>query len=382
MLYRRIEKTGDDVSILGFGCMRLAGTEASIDEERATNQIRYAIDHGVNYIDTAFPYHLGNSEPFLGRALSDGYRERVKLATKLPPWVTNSRQDMDNILNAQLQRLKTDVIDYYLLHALGARVWEKLTGFGVLDFLDKAKAAGIITHTGFSFHGDLASFKEIVDAYDWDVCQIQYNFMDEKNQAGTEGLEYAVAAGLGVIIMEPLRGGNLTRRIPPEVQAIWDEAEVKRSPAEWALRWVWNRPEVSVVLSGMNKESQVEENLRIADEAYPESLSDKELELISRAEKTYRRLMKIGCTGCQYCMPCPEGVNISDCFDIYDGKFVFGDDRADLVYMIRNGGVAGAPSYASLCTECGTCEDLCPQGLDIPTLLKDVAAEFDKSLKR
>ncbi|OFW57492.1 MAG: aldo/keto reductase [Candidatus Solincola sediminis] len=380
MLYRKIEKTGDNLSILGFGCMRLAGGQAAIDEDRATRQIRFAIDRGVNYIDTAFPYHLGTSEPFLGRALTDGYREKIKLATKLPPWITNSRQDMDNILAQQLERLRTGAIDYYLLHALDAGIWAKLEGLGVLDFLDKAKAAGFIVNSGFSFHGELETFKEIIDSYDWDVCQIQYNFLDDKVQAGTEGLEYAASAGLGIIIMEPLRGGGLTARIPAEVQAIWDKAEVRRSPAEWALRWVWNRPEVSVVLSGMNEESQVEENLRIADEGYPGSLTEKELELVGRVEKTYRSLMKVGCTGCRYCMPCPQGVDIPSCFDVYNIKHVFAAQDAQLIYTVRNGALAGEPSYASLCTECGTCEDLCPQGLDIPALLKDVAAEFDKGL--
>jgi hypothetical protein len=377
MLYRRMDSTGDDLSILGFGCMRLAGGEASIDEQRATRHIRHAIDMGVNYIDTAFPYHMGASEPFVGRVLKDGYREKVKLATKLPPWTINSREDMERTLKLQLERLQTEVIDYYLLHSLNRNIWEKLSGFGVLDFLEKARDAGDIVNIGFSFHSDLEDFKQIVDAYGWDFCQIQYNFMDQKNQAGTEGLEYAAAAGLGVIIMEPLRGGNLARTVPPEVQAIWDEAGKKRSPAEWALRWVWNHPEVNVVLSGMNEDSQVEENLRIADEGYPNSLAESELEIIGRAEKAYRKLMKIDCTGCRYCLPCPEGVDIPGCFDIYNSKHVFGDERSQLVYNVRHSGMGGPPSGASLCTACGTCEDLCPQHLEIPELLKEVAAEFE-----
>ena len=379
MLYRTVEKTGDSLSVLGFGCMRLAGDEASIDEERATAQIRYAIERGVNYIDTAYPYHMGKSEPFLGQALADGYREKVKLATKLPHWIINSREDMERILDSQLERLRTERIDYYLLHALHDHVWNKLRGFDVLDLLNKARDDGRILHTGFSFHGDKDVFKEIIDAYDWDVCQIQYNFLDEENQAGTEGLEFAASRGLGVIVMEPLRGGNLAIRVPAEVQAIWNEANIKRTPAEWALRWVWNRPEVSVVLSGMNEEDHIEENLRIADEAYPGSLTEKELELVGRAAKTYRRLMKVGCTGCGYCLPCPEGVDIPACFEIYNNRHMFGDKRADVAYMIRLSGVSGQPSHASLCTECGTCEELCPQHLPIPELLKDVAEEFDSS---
>ena len=380
MLYRTIAKTGDEVSVLGFGCMRLTGGESRIDEERATRQIRYAIDRGVNYVDTAYPYHMGTCEPFLARALSGGYRERVKLATKLPCWMVGTREEMDRMLASQLERLGTGHIDYYLLHALYDKLWEKMRDADALAFLEKAKEDGRIRSTGFSFHGDLGTFKEIVDAYDWDVCQIQYNYLDERNQAGTEGLEYAAARGLGVVVMEPLRGGNLAGRVPREVQAIWDEAEVKRTPAEWALRWVWNRPEVSVALSGMNEEKQIEENLRVAEEARPGSLTEKELQLVRRVEEAYRGLMVVGCTGCRYCMPCPQGVNIPGCFEMYDKKRVFGDERAQMVYAFRYAGIMGPPAHASLCNECGQCTELCPQRLEIPALLKEVAEEFDRHL--
>ncbi len=261
MLYRKIPKNRDELSILGFGCMRLPAKEdGTIDEERATKQVRYAIDHGVNYVDTAWPYHIGQSEPFLGRALVDGYREKVKLATKLPSWMVKSREDMDKFLNAQLEKLKTDQIDYYLIHALVGELWDNVEKLGVADFLDKAKADGQIVNAGFSFHGAADDFKRIVDAYEWDFCQIQYNFLDEKNQAGTEGLEYAASKDLGIIIMEPLRGGNLASSVPAAVKEIWDEALTKRTAAEWALHWVWNHPEVTVVLSGMKEESNIEEN--------------------------------------------------------------------------------------------------------------------------
>lgn len=377
MLYRKIKKTGDELSILGFGAMRLPGDGTKIDEPRAMRQIRYAIDKGVNYVDTAYTYHGGACEPFLGRVLAGGYRERVKLATKLPHWITGSREDMDRILVSQLERLQTEAVDYYLLHSLESNSWPKLRDLGALDFMDAARERGLIVNAGFSFHGDLGTFKEVIDAYDWDVCLIQYNFLDEKNQAGTEGIEYAAARGVGVIVMEPLRGGNLARRIPAEVQAIWDEAEVRRSPAEWALRWVWNRPEVSVVLSGMNDEEQIDENLRIAGEALPGSLTAEELRLIKRVEEAYRRLMKVECTGCAYCMPCPSGVNIPACFEIYNNKHMFGDGNARTSYAVRVGSASGTPAHASLCTECEECLELCPQHLDIPALLKDVAAEFD-----
>jgi uncharacterized protein len=381
MLYRKIPENGNELSILGFGCMRLPVKEGKIDEERASHQVHYAIDHGVNYIDTAWPYHMGESEPFLGRALAGGYREKVKLATKLPSWTVKSREDMDRILNAQLERLRTDHIDYYLVHGLVGTLWDKMEKLDVLDFLDRAKEDGRIVNTGFSFHGSLDDFKRIVDVYPWIFCQIQYNFLDEKNQAGTEGMEYAASEGLGVIIMEPLRGGKLTNPIPPAVQDIWDEASVKRSPAEWALRWIWNHPEVTVVLSGMNKESHIEENLRIANEAYPNSLTETELRLVQKVGQKYRKLMKTGCTGCRYCSPCPSGVDIAGCFEIYDNFYLSGNEKeAKLMYAAKPGGIirGDVPGYASQCVQCGQCLEKCPQHLDIPAFLKAVADEFER----
>jgi predicted aldo/keto reductase-like oxidoreductase len=382
MLYRKMPKNGDELSILGFGCMRLPAKEdGTIDEERAKSQVRYAIDHGVNYIDTAWPYHMGESEPFVGRTLDEGYREKVKLATKLPSWLIESREDMDRFLNAQLERLRTDHIDYYLVHGLAGEVWDKLEALGVLEFLDKAKADGRIVNAGFSFHGSIEDFKRIVDAYPWTFCQIQYNFMDENHQAGTEGLKYAASKNLGVIVMEPLLGGNLANPIPPEVQEIWNEAEVKRTPAEWALRWVWSHPEVIVALSGMNEESQIEENLKIADEAYPNSLTESEIQLVGKVEQKYHQLMKIGCTGCQYCMPCPSGVNIPECFSIYNNLHMFGNEEgAKFAYALGMSGVFANTEpggFASQCIECGQCMEKCPQGLKIPDLLKAVADELE-----
>jgi predicted aldo/keto reductase-like oxidoreductase len=380
MLFRKIPENGNELSILGFGCMRLPVKEGKIDEERATHQLHYAIDQGVNYIDTAWPYHMGESEPFLGCALAGGYREKVKLATKLPSWTVKSREDMDRIPNAQLERLRTDHIDYYLVHGLVGTLWDKMEKLDVLDFLDRAIEDGRIVNAGFSFHGSLDDFKRIVDAYPWIFCQIQYNFLDEKNQAGTEGLEYAASKGLGIIIMEPLRGGKLTDPIPSAVQDIWDEASVKRSPAEWALRWIWNHPEVTVVLSGMNEEAHIEENLRIANEAYPNSLTEAELQLVKKVEQKYRELMKTGCTGCRYCSPCPSGVNIAGCFEIYDNFYLSGNEKeAKLMYAAKPGGIirGDVPGYASQCVQCGHCVEKCPQHLDIPTFLKAVAEEFE-----
>ncbi len=380
MLYRTLEKTGDELSVLGYGCMRFPQKRGRIDEKKATRQLRSAIDQGVNYLDTAMMYHMGANEPFLGRALADGYREKVKLATKLLLSAVKTRADIDILLNSQLDMLNTDHIDYYLFHGLSSESWKKIKDLDGLDFLDKAKADGRIHHAGFSFHGDIDTFKEIVDAYDWDMCLIQYNYIDEYTQAGTEGLKYAAEKGLGVMIMEPLRGGNLTGRIPPAVQAIWNEAEIKRSPAEWALRWVWNHPEVSVVLSGMNNDEHIKENLKIAGEAHPNSLTDKELKLIGRAAETYRSLMKAGCTGCRYCMPCPSGVDIPSCFEIHNGGHIFGDKQvAKVFYLLRLGGLGGSgtPAYASLCEDCGKCVKACPQNLPIPELLQDIVNDFE-----
>jgi predicted aldo/keto reductase-like oxidoreductase len=381
MLYRKNPKNGDELSILGFGCMRLPVKEdGTIDEERATRQVRYAIDHGVNYVDTAWPYHMEQSEPFLGRALADGYREKVKLATKLPSWMVKSREDMDLFLNSQLDKLNTDHIDYYLIHSLVGGLWDGIEKLGVADFLNKAKADGRINNAGFSFHGAGGDFKRIVDAYDWDFCQIQYNFLDERNQAGTEGLEYAGKKGLGVIIMEPLRGGMLASHVPAAVQEIWDESRTKRTAAEWGLRWVWNHPEVTVVLSGMNDERHIDENLAAAELAFPNTLREEELGLVKRAEKKYRELMKAGCTGCRYCMPCPEGVNIPLCFELYNNLHMSGNaDEARFLYAAMLSGVVslGEPGFASQCVQCGKCLEKCPQHLEIPTLLESVVEELE-----
>lgn len=381
MLYRKMPQNGDELSILGFGCMRLAAKEdGSIDEERATKQLHYAIDKGVNYVDTAWPYHMGASEPFLGRALANGYREKVKIATKLPSYLIESREDMDKFLNAQLQKLQTGNIDYYMVHGIVGESWNKMVAFDIIDFFDKAKADGRIINAGFSFHGSADDFKRIVDSYDWDFCQIQYNFLDEKYQAGTEGLEYAASKDLGVIIMEPLRGGNLTKNVPTAVKKIWDEAPTKRSPAEWAFRWVWDHPEVTVVLSGMNEETHVEENLRIAEQAYPNSLTKEELNLVRRVEGKYRELMKVSCTGCRYCMPCPAGVNIPLCFESYN-RLYLGDNPAEerfmYVSLLCGAATLGEPAFASLCIQCGQCVEKCPQHIDIPNALKLVVEELE-----
>ena len=378
MLYRRMNRVPTDLSILGFGCMRLpVKKEGNIDEEQATAMLRYAIDHGVNYVDTAYPYHNGESEPFVGRALQEGYRDKVFLATKLPSWLIKSRADMDHYLDEQLKRLQTDHIDFYLIHGLMKPFWEKLSTLGVTDFLDEAIDDGRIKYAGFSFHDELVLFKEIVDAYNWTFCQIQYNFMDEQYQAGTEGLQYAAGHGLGIVVMEPLRGGMLTKDIP-SINDIWKKSPVRRSATEWALRWVWNHPEVTVVLSGMSNFEQVKQNLVYAENGLPNSLSSEYLTLFKEVEAEYRRRIQVPCTGCRYCMPCSANVSIPECFEMYNQGCMFdAPDAARYNYSFL-GGMFGSPGFASQCQECGECEKKCPQGISIPEQLKKVAAYFGK----
>lgn len=375
MLYRDMGKTGDKISILGYGCMRFPQKDRRIDEERAERQVISAIEQGVNYFDTAYIYP--NSEVTLGRILAKGYRERVMIATKLPPIMVHSQKDMEKILDTQLERLQTNYIDYYLIHGLSSMEgWQRMKQLGVCDFLDKAKRDGKIRRIGFSYHGDKNQFKAIVDDYPWEFCQIQYNYMDENTQAGREGLEYAAAQGLGVIIMEPLRGGLLARKMPAEVKAVFEKAEVKRTPAEWALRWVLNHPGVTVVLSGMNDEAQIAENLETASSAYPQALTGSELRCISDVKGLLSRKVKVGCTGCGYCMPCPAGVNIPMCFGYYNDKYVYEKKSPEYLGML-SGTDGGAPAYASLCKGCGKCEKHCPQYLPIRKHLKEAAKDME-----
>lgn len=377
MQYRKNGKNGDEISALGYGAMRLPTKNGRIDKEQAKEQIYYAIDHGVNIIDTAYPYHGGSSESFLGEILKDGYREKVKLCTKMPSWSVKKYEDMEKYLKIQLEKLQTDCIDYYLIHNLSKVSFENLKEIGVLEFLEDAKAKGKINNIGFSCHANLESFKEIIDAYKWDVCLIQYNYMDEKNQAGTEGLEYAHSKGTNIFIMEPLKGGILAGKVPDKAQEIWDESDTGRSPADWALRWVLNHPEVTTVFSGMGEMDQVEENLKVADEVLPNSLTEDELELYERVKEVYKDLMKVDCTGCGYCMPCPRGVDIPRCFNIYNQKYMFKSNPSFDYLAILGGVFSGQEAYAGLCNGCGKCVRACPQNLEIPELLTDVSSELE-----
>lgn len=378
MLYRELGSTGEKVSILGFGAMRLPtldGQDAKIDFEKTKELVRYAVDCGVNYIDTAHPYHSGESERVLGKVLKDGYREKVHLATKLPSWKIQTREDMDFYLEEQMKRLQTDQIDFYLLHSLKKDYWENLSSLGVLEFLDDAVADGRIKYTGFSFHDEIDLFFEIIDSYNWDVCQVQYNLVDENYQAGIDGIRYASSQGIGVIVMEPMRGGALVNEVPREVQEIWDEAPVRRTPAEWALRFLWDKKSISTVLSGMNTFEQLEENLKIGEAGLPDSLTDDELDLVREVRRVYHQRMKVLCTECGYCMPCPDGVNIPGNFRYFNSAHMYGDvENARMNYY----GLLTEKERASNCTQCGECEWICPQMIDIKGTLREVSKTFEK----
>lgn len=386
MLYREFGKTKEKVSVLGFGCMRLpviGDDPTHIDEENAINMIHYAIDQGVNFIDTAYPYHGfsmdqgGASEPFLAKALKDGYREKVKIATKLPSWAVETREDMDKFLNEQLKRLESDCIDFYMMHGINKNNWENLKELGFEEFLDGAIAEGKIKNAGFSFHDRLELFKDVVDHYDWSFCLIQLNYLNDEYQAGKEGMEYASAKGLGVAVMEPLRGGQLATNIPAEVQELFNEADIRRSPAEWALRWVWNHPEVGVVLSGMNTMEQLEENLKIAQESHPHMLTDNELNITKQAKSIFEKKVKINCTDCGYCLPCPSGVNIPENFAKYNDYFLFGSPEMMDLYKFNYNAFVLEHEKATVCSQCGICEEHCPQNINIIQELEKVKELYE-----
>jgi predicted aldo/keto reductase-like oxidoreductase len=373
MKYRKFGSLDFEVSALGFGCMRLPikdGDNANIDEAEATRMLHYAIDHGVNYVDTAYPYHGENGERVVGRALKNGYRQKVKLVTKMPSWKIEASSDFDKYFNEQLEKLQTDHIDVYLLHSLNSGWWPKLRDLGVLTWAEKAIAEGRIGYLGFSFHDDYEAFKEIVDAYDgWALGQIQYNYMDVENQAGMKGLQYAASKGLAVVIMEPLLGGKLVN--PPQpVQEIWDTAARKRTSADWALQWLWDQPEVSVVLSGMSTMQQVEENLASADVSEVDTLTRDELALFEQVSQKYSELSAIPCTQCNYCMPCPNEVNIPWNFEIYNSGLMYDKPdsaRGQYAWIAESYrlGISDTNQQASVCIQCGDCEVKCPQNIPI-----------------
>ena len=370
MKYRKFGHLDWEVAVLGFGAMRLptiGNDPAHINEPQAIEMIRYAIDHGVNYLDTAYPYHEKHSEIVVGKALLNGYREKVKLATKLPSWLVESPDDFDRFLDEQLEKLQTDHIDFYLLHALNSTRWPKLRDWEVLNWAESALTDGRIHYLGFSFHDDFAVFKDIVNATDrWTFCQIQYNFMDIEYQAGIKGLQYAANKGLAVVVMEPLRGGQLTTKMPKSITELWESANIRRTPADWALQWIWNHSEVSVTLSGMSTMQHVIENLDSADRSGAGLLTDEELILIDKVREEYCRLAPVPCTNCKYCMPCPNGVEITTILEYYNESIIYDNPRASRSLY----GSLSEDEQADNCVECFECEEKCPQGIPISEYLK------------
>jgi predicted aldo/keto reductase-like oxidoreductase len=378
MKYRTLGKTGKRVSALGFGAMRLPtkGKDTEVDEAQAIEMIRYGVDHGVNYVDTAYVYHGGNSEVVVGKALEAGYREKVQLASKLPIWSVDQRADCDRILDEQLTRLQTDHIDFYLLHCLQKKSWQKMRELGVLQWTEEARADGRIGTLGFSFHDTYDVFVEILDGYDWSFCQIQYNFVNEDVQAGTKGLKYAAANGLGVIVMEPLFGGTLAS--PPQpIWEIWNHNHRKYRPADVALRWLWDKPEVCLVLSGMSTLEQVKQNVESACRSDVGALDEDEATLVAQVQQEYKKLSPIPCSKCGYCAPCPNGVSIPVNFELYNNAAVF---KGSSIVLCRNMYLfMPEAERASSCVACGTCEEKCPQGIEIVKMMTRVREQFDES---
>lgn len=370
MLYRP-DRNGRPISQLGYGCMRFTRKGSGIDYEKAEREVLLAIDQGVNYFDTAYIYP--GSEECLGRILAENHcRDKVYIATKLPQYVLRTAAAVEKTFREELERLRTDYIDYYLMHMFTDYTqWERLRALGIEDWIAKKKAEGSIRSIGFSFHGDTQMFLKILNAYDWDFCQIQYNYLDEHTQAGRVGLQAAARKGIPVIIMEPLRGGKLVN-LPEKARKVLKNY----SPAELGLRWLWNQPEVTCVLSGMNSEEMVQENIRVASEAQPGHLTGEDLEMVETIKGIIREQEKVGCTGCRYCMPCPKGVDIPGIFHYYNLMYMEKKAPARFEFA-RNVGLRKEPGFATQCVGCGLCESHCPQHLPIRQKLK----EADRDLR-
>ncbi len=376
MKYRTLPNLGIKVSAFGLGCMRFPMTEINgenvVDESVSTPVIRHLIDSGVNYIDTAYVYAEQKNETAVGHALRDGYRDKVYLATKLPHWCCETAEDMEKILNTQLERLETDHIDFYLVHSLGRAAWDKMMSFGVLEFLDRMKAEGKIKYAAFSFHDKYEVFEEILNAYNWDMCQVQFNFMDINNQAGLKGVRLAGEKGIPVVVMEGLLGGKLAKA-PDNVQALYDEFPVKRSAVEWAFRWIANHPEIATILSGVTNMEQGVDNLAIFDRCDVGAMTPEEEALIDRVRDAYNSRTKVGCTGCRYCVPCPNEVDIPGIFALWNDRSLYNQQmKGDGGYKRR----IEKGTAADKCVECGACEGVCPQHIDIIEKLKQADRDF------
>ena len=369
-MHYRTDQHGNPLSVLGYGCMRFPKKNGKIDMTETERLICHAVDKGINYFDTAYIYP--GSEAALGEILEKtSLRNRVNIATKLPHYLIRNREGLDKLFKEELRRLRTDHIDYYLMHMLNdLDTWNRLKELGIEEWIAEKKQIGAIRQVGFSYHGNTETFCKLIDAYDWEFCQIQYNYLDEHTQAGRRGLEYAHSKGIPVIIMEPLRGGRLVNLLPEKAKQIFAEYPVKRSPAEWGLRWLWDQPEVTVILSGMGTMEMLEENIRVAAQSKVGELGREEEQLYARVVAAINETVKVGCTGCGYCQPCPKGVDIPGTFAAYNrwcGEEKFGGfmDYLKCTTLRKNATSAGN------CIGCGKCEQHCPQGIAIREELKD-----------
>ncbi len=376
MKYRE-DKYGNKLSVLGFGCMRFKKKMGRINMEDAERQIMSAFNKGINYFDTAFIYP--GSESAIGEIFEkNNIRDQVYIATKLPPQLMRSTDILDKFFNEQLKRLRTDHIDFYLMHMMAdIKIWERLKSIGIEKWIEEKKASGAIRQIGFSYHGGSDMFCKIIDAYDWDMCLIQYNYMDEHTQAGRKGLNHANEKGIPVMIMEPLRGGRLVNDLPPDAKKIFDGHTVKHTPAQWAFRWLGNQPEVTVVLSGMNSDEMVEDNVKTASDTEIGELTAKDEEMLKRVVKAINAKMKVPCTGCGYCMPCPQNVNISGTFSAYNRRFTDSSFAGFKEYVKNTISQQYAP--ASKCVACGKCEKHCPQSIEIRKQLKEAEKELESN---
>ena len=375
----RQDRYGNQISILGFGCMRFPQTVGKINMEETEREIMAAYRGGVNYYDTAYVYP--GSESALGEILEkNGIREKVYIATKLPHYLIRSREGLDKLFREELKRLRTDYVDYYLMHMLSdVATWERLKELGIEAWLAEKKASGAIRQVGFSYHGNADMFCTLLDAYDWDFCQIQYNYMDENTQAGRRGLNYAHSKGIPVVIMEPLRGGKLVNRLPEEAKHIFREYPVQHTPAQWAFRWLWNQPEVTCVLSGMNSMEMVQDNIETASTVTVGELGPAEEEMLQRVVKAINARMKVGCTGCGYCMPCPKNVDIPGTFAAYNRRYAEGKFWSSVEYIMGTA-MRRTSTAASNCIGCGKCERHCPQHIEIRQELKNAQKELEGPL--
>lgn len=375
MLYRSMNGVMKPVSLLGLGCMRFPTTDkGDVDVDQSVRMIRHAIDSGVNYIDTAYTYHGGDSEKIVGAALKDGYREKAYIADKLPIWLVKKEEDVRRFFNEQRQRLDVENIDFYLIHCLDEDAWKTVKDCNVISILEELRGEGKIGSIGFSFHDHYPLFEEVIDTYPWEFCQIQLNYVDTEFQAGLKGLRYAASKGIPVVIMEPLKGGRLTDGVPPAIMDIWNEAENKYTPAEWAFSWVAAQEGILTILSGMSSIEQLEQNLALFDEGNMPALSDSDLQIIDKVAEKYHQLIKYPCTECRYCMPCPNGVLIPRIIRYYNDWGAY-DHNPKLKEEYHTW--LDSSEHASNCIKCGKCEDACPQHLPIMQIMDEVVEAFD-----